>query len=159
MVLAEYETVFQIGFRSFAWSALLHPLAFVVIGILLFRFAKIQIYKGMGVIIAALATLIVLVATVRLAPDFVKLRHAYRSGDNSVVEGIVEDYRPAPSLGAADESFSVDGVHFSYNVLDTSPCFHNAPAHKGPVRPGLGVRIYYKDGCIQRVDIRRQSSR
>lgn len=94
-----------------------------------------------------------LVSLVALVPNFLKLRGNYVSGKSALVEGAVEDFHPAPSIGPAEESFSVRGIWFSYNALDDTPCFHNAPLHGGPLRAGLGVRILYNEGCIQRVDV------
>jgi hypothetical protein len=105
--------------------------------------------------VAALATIIFLLVAVNLVPNFIDCRRVFRSGDSSIVEGIVENFHPASPLGAAEESFSVNGVTFSYNALDLTPCFHNAPLHKGPIRSGLAIRIYYKDGSIQRLDGRQ----
>jgi hypothetical protein len=151
-----YQTVFEIGFRSFPWSALMHPVPFIIIGVLLCRFRKgKQIYQAAGIIGAAMATLFFLLLAVSLVPNFVELRHTYTSGNSSVVEGVVDNFKPAPYLGTARESFEGQGINFSYNALDATPCFHNAPFRKGPIRPGLAVRIYYSDGCIQRLDIRR----
>lgn len=151
-----YQTVFEIGFHSFPWGGLFHPVPFILLGLLLFRFGRSkQIYQAVGIIVAALATLFLFLAAVTLVPRFVKLRHAYNSGDSSVVEGVVDNFHPAPPLGAAKESFYVNGVNFSYDALDLTPCFHNAPIHKGPIKLGLNVRIFYKDACIQRVDVRR----
>jgi hypothetical protein len=154
MIQPDFQTVFEIGRRSFPWGGLLHPVPFIALGILLFRFARgKEVYQLAGIIGAMLATLFLLIAVGSFVPDFIHLRRAYRSGDSSVIIGTVENFHPAPALGAANESFSVKGAIFSYNVLDANSCFHNAPAHKGPIRPGLEVRIYYKNGCIQRVDI------
>jgi len=151
-----YETVFEIGFRSFPWSGLLHPVPFILLGLLLFRFGRRkQIYQAVGIGAAVFATLFFFLGVVTLVPTFVELRHAYKSGHSLVVEGVVENFHPAPDLGAAEEFFYVGGIIFSYNALDMTPCFHNAPIHKGPIREGLNVRIFYKDACIQRVDIRR----
>jgi len=152
----QYNTVFEIGFKSFPWDGLLHPVPFILIGVSLFRFGKSkQIYQVTGIIVAALAALFLILAGVSLVPKFIEIRHAYKSGNSSTVEGVVENFHPAPVLGVANESFSVDGVDFSYNALDLTTCFHNAPFRKGPIRSGLAVRIYYNDGCIQRLDVRQ----
>jgi hypothetical protein len=150
-----YQTVFEIGLRSFPWGGLLHPVPFILAGVVLFRFGRSkQIYQAIGIIVSVLATLFFIVAAVTLVPTFVKLRHTYKSGDSSVVEGVIDSFHPAPYWGAANESFYVNGIGFFYNALDMTPCFHNAPIHKGPIKLGLSVRIFYKDGCIQRVDVR-----
>ena len=133
---------------------LLHPVPFVVIGILLFRFGRKQVYKVVGILVATVAAFFFLITAATLVPTFVSLRNPYRNGDSSVVVGTVENFHPAPYLGGANESFSIKRAVFSYNVLDPIPCFHNAPAYNGPIRPGLELRIYYKAGCIQRVDVR-----
>ncbi len=38
MIQANYKTIFEIGFRSFPWVTVMHPLIFVAIGLLLARF-------------------------------------------------------------------------------------------------------------------------
>ncbi|MFZ0735004.1 MAG: hypothetical protein WAM79_21990 [Candidatus Sulfotelmatobacter sp.] len=135
---------------------MLQPVPFAIFGFLLFRFCRgKQIYQVTGLIVASLASVFLLVALVVFIPSFVKVRSAYLSGRSSVVEGVVENFRPAPALGPARESFSVSGVIFSYNALDDTSCFHNAPLHGGPIRSGMDVRIHYDDGCIQRVDVLR----
>jgi hypothetical protein len=148
-----YKTIFEIGFSTFPWGGLLHPVFFILFGLLLFRFGRRkQFYQVVGGIGAAFATFFLLLGLTPV-PKFIELRHTYKSGNSSVVEGVVENFHPAPVLGIAEESFSVHGVDFSYNALDSTPCFHDAPIHKGPIRAALSVRIYYKDGCIQRLDI------
>ncbi len=154
-----YQTVFEMGLGSFPWARVAHPLIFVAIGLLVVRFLKSkQIYLVMGVLIASLASLFVLLSLVTFIPNFIKLRSAYLSGKSVIVEGVVENFHPAPTIGPARESFSVRGILFSYNVLDSTPCFHNAPLHGGPIREGLAVQIYYNEGCIQRVSILKQPS-
>jgi hypothetical protein len=127
-----------------------------VIGLILVRFSGgrkgWQIFGAVGALFGALFFLIMILV---LVPDYVKHRRAYVSGKSSVVQGTIEDFHPMPMLGAAQESFTVNGVQFSYNVLDAIPCFHNAPPHRGPIRPGVLVRIYYRDECIQRVDVQK----
>jgi len=155
MTQANYKTVFEIGLRSFPWVRLAHPLIFVVVGLLLYFLKIKQIYRVMGILVASFALLIFLLLLMSFVPQFLTLRSAYVSGRSSMVEGVVENFSPAPALGPARESFSVNGVVFSYNALDDTPCFHNAPVHRGPIKGALDVRIYYNDSCIQRVDILR----
>ena len=154
--MPHYETAFEIGLRSFPWSGLLHPAIAIVIGVPLFLFSKGKKFYGLvGLVLAIFGALLVLILAIKLVPEYVSLRRAYASGDSAIVEGVVENFQPAPILGAARESFSVGGVVFRYNALDVTPCFHDAPFRKGPIRPGLEVRVFYRDSCIQRVDIRR----
>lgn len=150
------QTIFEIGLRSFPWAGLLHPAISVAIGVSLFLFAKgKEIYQLVGGFLAIFGAFLVLIMAITLVSEYVPLRRAYTSGDSSIVEGVVEDFHPAPVLGAARESFSVGGVLFAYNALDDTPCFHDAPYRHGPIRQGLEVRIFYRDGCIQRVDVRQ----
>jgi hypothetical protein len=156
MAQPDYKTIFEIGIKSFPWSVLLHPVFFIVIGLIVVRFAKgKQFYQIVGGFVAGLATFFFLLLSMRLVPDFVELRSAYRRGDSTVVKGIVENFHPAPVLGGLKESFIIHGVVFSYYLLDANACFHNDPPRRGPIRAGLDVQIFYKDGCIQRVDIRQ----
>jgi hypothetical protein len=148
--------VFEVGLRSFPWARVLHPLAFSVVGFLLFRFCRgKQIYQVTGLVVASLASVFFLVALVVFVPNFLNVRSAYLSGRSSVVEGVVEDFVQTPEPSPARESFSVKGIVFSYNALDDTPCFHNAPFNGGPLRGGMDVRIHYTDGCIQRLDVLR----
>jgi hypothetical protein len=128
-----YQTIFQIGLRSFPWSQILLPAFFVVVGLLLVRFSRgKRVRQIIGVGAAVFGTLGVIILSTVIVPKFFEHRRAYVNGDSAVVQGVVEDFRPMPALGAAEESFSVHGVFFSYSVLDATPCFRNAPLTKGP---------------------------
>jgi hypothetical protein len=102
-----------------------------------------------------MAVFFFLVISIDLAASFFNLRRAYREGNSSLIEGTVTDFSPAPLLGPHRESFAVNGVRFSYNTLDSTPCFTNAAFHHGPIVSGLQIRLYYHENCIQRVDVRR----
>lgn len=149
-----YQTAFELGFRTFPWPRVLQPLFFVIAGIAFIKFSRRNKFRfGFGVFLTGMASLILLLSLVIFVPKFIELQGAYRSGKSVVVEGTVQDLSLAPALGPAIESFSVSGTPFSYNALDATPCFHNAPVHRGPIREGLNVRIHYYDGCIQRVEV------
>jgi hypothetical protein len=156
MTADSYETIFELGFRSFPWTRVIQPIIFLTVGLLLIPLFKSKnFYFIVGVFVASMASLFLLISLVNVIPNFVKLRTAYVSGKSLVVEGIVQNFRPAPTIGPAKESFSVDGILFTYNALDDSPCFHNAPFRGGPVREGLDVRIHYYEGCMQRIEVSR----
>jgi hypothetical protein len=108
-----------------------------------------------GVVIGSMALLFFVILLTAKGSDFLKFRNQYVSGKSQVVEGIVTNFHSAPVAGPADESFMVNGRVFSYNVLDDDICFHDAPLHRGAIQNGLDLRIYYYDGCIQRVDLRK----
>jgi hypothetical protein len=154
MTADTYQTIYELGFRSFPWLRVIQPIAFLATGILLIRlFKKKGLYVILGGFVASMASLFLLLSLVIFVPDFIKLRTAYVSGKSEVLEGVVHDFRPAPTIGPGRESFLAGGVSFSYNVLDDTPCFHNAPHHSGPIREGLNIRIHYYENCIQRVEI------
>lgn len=148
-----YRTVFEIGLRSFPWSAFRHAAIILLVGIAVCVLSRHETSGVIGLVAIALSALMALDLSVVLIPQFLSLRLAYVNGKTSVVEGTVENFDPMPLLGPAKESFSVSGVTFSYNVLDETPCFHDAPPHKGPIRQGQFVRIHYENECIQRLDI------
>jgi hypothetical protein len=145
----EYQTVFEIGFKSFPWADLLHPGIFVLLGFALYRFSKQGFRRVLGLVALAFGALLVLISFLTIIPVFLKERNAYVHGRSSVIEGPVANFHPKLVLGPANESFSIQGVNFTYNVFDTEGCFHNDPPI---VRPGLTLRIHYNAGCIQRVD-------
>jgi len=152
----QYETIFHIGLRSFPWSFMFPFILLIAVGCVLIRFnGGQQLRLAVGYIFVIFCSFMIVLVNLVLIPKFYEARHAYLSGDSSIVEGTVEDFQPMPALGVADESFSVNGTKFSYNVLDSNPCFHNMPPHRGPIHSGLQVRIYFKDWCIQQVDVRR----
>jgi hypothetical protein len=71
------------------------------------------------------------------------------------VEGVVEKFHPMPYRGRDYESFTVNGVDFSYSdFVGTSSCFNHTASQGGPIRGGLRVRItYIDDDCIVRLDV------
>lgn len=156
MPQTNYQTVFHIGVGSFPWSFMLIPALFIAVGCALIRFnGGKQIRLAVGYLAIIFCSLVIFFVSLSLIPKFWEARRSYLTGDSSIIEGTVENFHPMASLGPANESFSVKGVSFSYYVGELTPCFHNDPPHKGPIHSGLNVRIYYKDQCIQRVDVLR----
>jgi len=127
-----------------------------IIGVLLIKikfFRNKKYFFIAGIMMTTAASIFLLVSSMVFWNEYAKLQNEYVSGKSLIVEGVVKDFRPAPTLGPTLESFSVNGVSFSYYAADNTPCFQNAPFRKGPIREGLYVRIHYYEGCIQRVEV------
>lgn len=87
--------------------------------------------------------------------DYSALISAYKKGACEKVEGTVTDFDPMPYGGHKQESFNVNGKKFSYSEFTVEAGFNKTASHGGPIREGLHVRIWHKDGEIARLDIAR----
>lgn len=75
---------------------------------------------------------------------FRETKKLYEAEQYNVIEGIVEDFHPMPYSGHREESFTVNGVKFSYSDFDVSYYgFNNTESHGGPISPGRRVRLSY----------------
>jgi hypothetical protein len=153
-----YVTVFDISQKPFEWWWSASGLLFVVIGILLIRFgtklgaAREQKILGWAMVI--FASFWTLVSFGFMYSSYREYAEAYRTGQYSVVEGIVEGFHPMPYEGHQEECFVVQKEKFCYSDYDVSkPGFHQTASHGGPIRAGLPVRIAYRDGRILRLEI------
>lgn len=77
----------------------------------------------------------------------------YLNGKYAVAEGTVSNFHPMPSSGHGEETFSVNGVRFSYSDYVIVPCFNKTASHGGPMHEGLRVRIAYSGNCILRLEV------
>ena len=68
-------------------------------------------------------------------PQYYQLRKKYRAQQYSVVEGIVENFKPMPYEGHENETFTVNGIRFEYSDYAVSPAFNQTSSHGGPIRP------------------------
>jgi hypothetical protein len=172
-----YETVFEITQKPFEWWWPAFGLIFAALGVIFIKFGsrldRSQNRKQFGltfsieprllgwifVIFASGWTLLVFVLTYSSYKQYIE---TYRTGKYSIVEGVVEDFRPMPYEGHQSECFRVDKERFCYSDYDVSPAFNQSASHGGPIRAGLPVRIaYYEDenfqGHILRLEIRADS--
>ena len=113
---AEYQTIFEINVASFPWSAFLTPCLCILLGTAFYRFSKMKLFQLFGSIASAVGLFFVLLYCTALIPKYVRMRHAYKDGQTTLIEGPIENFHPMPSLGPSKESFSVRGVLFSYYV-------------------------------------------
>jgi hypothetical protein len=76
------------------------------------------------------------------------------SGKALYTEGTVYDFKPMPYSGHALESFSVNGITFSYSDFMQTAAFHHTSSHGGPMKNGLKVKIWHYNGEILKLLIK-----
>lgn len=64
-----------------------------------------------------------------------------------------------PYGGHATESFVVQGIQFKYSDYIITAGFNHTSSHGGPIREGLLVRIWHRNGEILRLDIKEPPNR
>ena len=73
-----------------------------------------------------------------------KIVKAYEQGNYQIVEGYIENFDPMPYGGHKEESFDINGVHFSYSDFSVQPGYHNAKSHGGVITGnGQHLKIGY----------------
>jgi hypothetical protein len=80
-----------------------------------------------------------------------RCRHWARTGNYSIVEGVIKQFHPMPYEGHDWERITVGGTEFMYADFDVPGGFNNTQSHGGPLHEGLNVRIAYHDGKILRL--------
>ena len=81
---------------------------------------------------------------------------AYRDGQYQVVEGQVQVLHEQPATGhTKGDVITVNGKQFEVNYFYLTPAYRNTLAHGGVLNAGVYTRIFYYNGEILRVDIRK----
>jgi hypothetical protein len=84
------------------------------------------------------------------------LVRAYRDGQYQVVEGQVQVLHEQPVTGhTKGDLINVNGKQFEMNYFYLTPAYRDTLAHGGVLASGVYARIYYHNGEILRVDIRK----
>jgi hypothetical protein len=84
------------------------------------------------------------------------LVRAYRHGQYQVVEGQVQVLHEQPVTGhTKGDIITVKGKQFEMNYFYLTPAYRNTLAHGGVLDSGIYARVYYHNGEILRVDIRK----
>ena len=84
------------------------------------------------------------------------LVRAYRDGQYQVAEGQVQVLHEQPATGhTRGDIITVNGKQFEVNYFYLTPAYRNTVAHAGVLQSGVYARLYYYNGEILRVDIRK----
>src|SRR5205807_7020511 len=85
-----------------------------------------------------------------------RLVNAYQQKQYQIVEGPVQVLHQQPATGhGKGDVISVNGQQFEVNYFYATPAYRDTLAHKGALTAGTYARIYYYNGEILRIDIRR----
>jgi hypothetical protein len=81
---------------------------------------------------------------------------AYRARQYQVGEGQVQVLHEQPVTGhTKGDIITVNGKEFEVNYFYITPAYRNTITHGGALRPSLYARLYYHNGEILRLDIRK----
>lgn len=135
----DYHTVFTVLQKSAPWQEfLIVPLVLlgiVIIGAIGTVVAIIQRRRLPPILVICtvfLCAMLLLVAAYLFNGSGVqdmygRAKDAFVQGQYFVVEGTVTNFHPMPYSGHQNETFSVNGVQFSYSDFVLVPCFNNTP--------------------------------
>jgi hypothetical protein len=86
--------------------------------------------------------------------DYKTLNDAYKNNKCRIITGNVTNFRPGGNdRGKTDESFDIEGIHFSYSAYTVSPGFNTTSAKGGPIKEGLKIRVTEFRGDIAKLEI------
>lgn len=157
--------VFDISQKSYPWEWLIYPFSMVVVFLTIIvsshlmhstktsknKVLNFRYFSYFGLIFCLTIGLVGFVITYE---KFALYQSAIQQGDASVIEGYVENFAPKTSLSrGSSESFSVDGVVFSYSGSEFEPGFNQTKVQGGPIENGLHVRIHHIENTILRLEI------
>ena len=154
-----YQTVFEISHKPFPWWFPACGLLVVAFGYLIQKGvistrASKRGGKSNGWPVIVFGMLWTLAVFGGILPDYVRYNGAYRNGQYSVVEGVVEDFQPMPHQGCKCECFRVTDVRFCYSDYNMGTAgFNQSATHGGPIRAGLPVRISYRDDQRLKIEV------
>ena len=85
-----------------------------------------------------------------------RLVNAYQEKKYQIVEGPVQILHQQPKTGhSKGDIISVNGTQFEVNYFLATPAYCKTLAHGGVLSAGTDARIYYYNGEIIRIDIRK----
>ncbi len=134
--------LYKAGF-SLSWSLLLHICIIIICFYCWYKNSKRKC--GTLFILAVGGVLLSLGLIANLYYTISPIIHYY-SGDYKIVEGYVENFVPCPFSGHAMETFSINGVEFSYADHVIQLGYRKTYHHGGYIRGnGQHLKIGYVD--------------
>jgi hypothetical protein len=140
------------------WSAYLMlgiTLFLVLISCIIRKYFRKDFPLVRFIIMAGFMFIWVSVALFTSINEYITFKKALIENKYQVVEGYVENFNPMPYEGHQSESFKVKGIKFEYSDYVSTYAFHNSKSHGGPIDEGKYVKIYYFEGKILRLWVKK----
>ena len=162
-----WTTVYDFGNESLRIGPMFLPVIFVLIGYGMSAFnIRFNRSKGgkrnyiivFGIIFGTFALFFAVVIIPHNFSTYYKTKKIYESKEYKIIEGLVEKFRPMPYSGHQDETFTLNGINFSYSDFDESYYgFNNTKSHGGPIDQNKKVRLSYfssqKKNIILKIEV------
>lgn len=159
-----YQTVFDVSNSSFQGVQLIFmSFSFACIGFYMYRNRlntkgwwgrHPKAYTIFLVVFVTFSLTILILGGGSSCYNYWSLQQRLKSGNYSVVEGVVEKFVPMPKQGHAMESFCVKNTCFRYSDFIVTGGFNNTSSHGGPIHEDLIVKISYIGDVIIKLEIR-----
>ena len=126
---------------SFNWDIMyVVEVGLIIATILMFKHAKVSGGGTRKPMLIIIPLIVVSFVCTEYTKQNLYIINRYKTGDYSIVEGTVENYKPMPVEGHANESFSISGIEFSYSNI-SSMAGYSKTKHYGGVITGDGQRL------------------
>ncbi len=150
--------------NGFHWAIPLIPFSILIVCLLRLFWEKNPLRKTIIIACMTFVAILFVAGSALSVWNYITGTSVYRHGRFSVIEGFVQNFRPLPQWvrrgqGSLKESFSVNGVTFSYHDISQveGTCFQHSP-WGDPIHEGIYVRIAYIDNCILRLEVASDDS-
>ena len=169
----QLHTVYDCHTESIIPLFAFFPLIFVIIGLGIFLYntfyadrneinkygvnkRKFAMFFGLGFALFALSMSAAIIAS--KAGSRQTSIDLYNSKNRKTVEGLVQNYHPAPAGGHQSESFTVEGVNFEFYDNDLAdPGYHTAAVNGGVIKAQEYVMLtyvnYYDNKVILKIEV------
>lgn len=142
----EYFNIISSGPASDNFSVML-SISLILAVMIYFRFRKSGLFFVKIIPFVFVITLVVfIVVKYQSGSEYREFRDILINKKHQTVEGVVQNFIPMDENRGISESFTVNGISFSYHDYNNSSAFNESRGNGGPVYEGVEVRIlYYHD--------------
>jgi hypothetical protein len=147
-----WTTVYDFGNESLQIGRMIIPVFLVLIGYSISVFniffnkskgGKKSYYIIFGIFFGTFALLFGAMTIPGNFLTYYETKEIYESKKYKIVEGLVENFDPMPYGGHKNETFTLNGIEFSYSDFVGGYGFNNTKSHGGPIDQNKKVRLTY----------------